>query len=234
MPRRNSVPSYGRHAASGQARTRINGRDVYLGVYDSPESRAKYQQIVRKHLAERTKVEMGRAVKLATDVTIAEVMVRYVAFAKNYYIKDNRATSQVLLIKRALKVVLERFGSLEAREFGPRALKACRAEYVRLGWCRSEVNRAARLIVQFFKWATSEELVPGSVWESLRSVHGLRSGRTEAPDHEPVGPVPEAHVETILPHLLRAPAAMVRIQMLAGQPFTGSNTLYSSCVESTA
>jgi hypothetical protein len=73
-----------------------------------------------------------------------------------------------------------------------------------------------RLIVQFFKWATSEELVPAGVWQGLRSVPGLRKGRSEARDHEPVEPVPEAHVETILPYHPPVVAAMVRIQGLCG------------------
>jgi site-specific recombinase XerD len=108
------------------------------------------------------------------------------------------------------------FGYLEAREFGPKALKAYRAEFVRQGLCRNEVNRRTARIHRFFKWAVSQELVPASVWHGLQAVSGLRRHRSEAPDHEPVGPVPDAHVEAILPHLSPAVAAMVRIQSLAG------------------
>ena len=41
MPRK-PVPSYRLHKASGQARTIINGRHIYLGKYGSPESRQRY------------------------------------------------------------------------------------------------------------------------------------------------------------------------------------------------
>lgn len=41
MPRK-SVPSYRLHKPSGQARTIIDGRHVYLGKYNSSESRQRY------------------------------------------------------------------------------------------------------------------------------------------------------------------------------------------------
>src|SRR4051794_4171761 len=110
----------------------------------------------------------------------------------------------------------ERFGHLEAREFGPKALKACRDEFVAQGLCRNEVNRRTSLIRGFFKWAVSEELVPSSVWHGLQSVAGLQKGRTDAPDREPIGPVPDATVKTTLLHVSRQVAAMIDLQRLAG------------------
>ena len=43
------IPSYGRHKASGQAVVCINGRDVYLGKYGTPES---YRNRGRCHLVQ--------------------------------------------------------------------------------------------------------------------------------------------------------------------------------------
>ena len=45
MPRK-SVPSYRLHKPSGQARTIIDGRHVYLGKYNSPESRQRYARLL--------------------------------------------------------------------------------------------------------------------------------------------------------------------------------------------
>jgi hypothetical protein len=42
-PRR--IPSYCRHKASGQAYLTLGGREVYLGVYGSPESHEKYARL---------------------------------------------------------------------------------------------------------------------------------------------------------------------------------------------
>jgi hypothetical protein len=41
MPRRKGIPAYSLHKPSGQARVRIEGRDHYLGPYDSPEPKAE-------------------------------------------------------------------------------------------------------------------------------------------------------------------------------------------------
>jgi hypothetical protein len=59
MPRKSSVPSYRLHKASGQARTIVNGRHVYLGKYGSPESRQQYARI----LAEAALPAVARRVK---------------------------------------------------------------------------------------------------------------------------------------------------------------------------
>jgi len=45
MPRQ-SVPSYRLHKPSGQARTIINGRHIYLGKFNSPESRQRYARLL--------------------------------------------------------------------------------------------------------------------------------------------------------------------------------------------
>ena len=39
-------PKYALHKATGQARVRINGKSIYLGPYDSEESRRRYDEIV--------------------------------------------------------------------------------------------------------------------------------------------------------------------------------------------
>jgi hypothetical protein len=56
--RHKAIPDYLLHRPSGQARVRINGRDHYLGLYDSAESKAKYQELVKRTLADRVKAEM--------------------------------------------------------------------------------------------------------------------------------------------------------------------------------
>ncbi len=50
----------------------------------------------------------------------------------------------------------------------------------------------------------------------MRTVPGLQSGRTPAPETEPVRPVPEAFVEAIRPHVSRQVWAMVQLQLLSG------------------
>ena len=44
------IPSYRHHKARNFAVVTLDGKDVYLGEYDSPESRAKYDALIAEWL----------------------------------------------------------------------------------------------------------------------------------------------------------------------------------------
>jgi integrase len=67
-----------------------------------------------------------------------------------------------------------------------------------------------------FRWGASEELIPATVHAALRTVPGLRAGRTAARESEPILPVAAEDVERTLPHLCHVVADMVRFQRLTG------------------
>lgn len=92
---------------------------------------------------------------------------------------------------------------------GPLALKAVRQDMVARGWSRKYTNSQVGHLLRIFKWAVAEELLPASVLHALAAVPGLRKGRTEAPDHEPIAPVPENVVDVTLSHLPPVVADMV-------------------------
>jgi integrase len=62
----------------------------------------------------------------------------------------------------------------------------------------------------------SEELVPASVYQALMTVRGLRRGHPGTYDKPKVKPVPQQHVEAVLPFLCPQVAAMVQLQPLLG------------------
>jgi hypothetical protein len=66
--------------------------------------------------------ELARDVTFTADITINQAAVRYLAHAEQYYVKNGRVTNQHRMIRLALRVARHRYGELEAREFGPRAL----------------------------------------------------------------------------------------------------------------
>ena len=45
------VPSYRRHKPSGQAVVTLNGRDIYLGKWDTKASRTEYDRLIGEWLA---------------------------------------------------------------------------------------------------------------------------------------------------------------------------------------
>ncbi len=106
------------------------------------------------------------------------------------------------------------YGTTPAVEFGPLRLKAFCQTLIDTGNSRRYINKVIAIIPQIFQWGVSEELVPASTFEALRTVEGLKKGRTTAPETEPVLPVEDAVDNAILSFLSPVLADMVRFQRL--------------------
>src|SRR4051812_34612798 len=81
------VPSYRHRKSRGLAVVTINGKDVYLGRYNSLDSRRKYDKLIQEWLAS------GRVLTSETPVdeqafSVAELIVAYMQHAKVVYRKD--------------------------------------------------------------------------------------------------------------------------------------------------
>jgi integrase len=215
MPRvaGSSTPKYRKHKASGQAVVTIAGRDHYLGPWRTKASKIEYDRLIGEWLA------AGRPLSHAdanTDFTVVELLARYWKFAEQHYRKDGRPTGEVNNIRLAVKTLKELYGRTNVVNFGPLALKALRQRWIDAGLCRNLINQRAGIIRRVFKWGVSEALVPPVVLQGLQAVDGLRRGRTEARETEPIGPVDDATVDATLPHLPPVIADMVRLQRLVG------------------
>lgn len=207
------VPSYRFHKSSGQAVVTLNGRDFYLGEFDSPSSRDAYDRLICEWLSH------GRQLPNVVgcgDLTVAELMAAYLRFAEGYYSRDGVPTSEYTCMKDALRPVRELYSRTSIREFGPIALKAVRQRMVDQGLCRRLINQRVNRIRRMFKWGVENELAPPDVLHSLQAVAPLKKGRTTARESEPVRPVPFEHVEAVLPHVSRQVAAMIELQLLTG------------------
>jgi integrase len=215
VPTAPRTPSYRHHKPSGQAVVTIAGRDVYLGRHGTPESRAEYDRLVAEWLLQG-RPQVARPCAAGGDVTVNELVLAYLKWADTYYVKGGKPTSEVRNIRLALRPVRHLYGDTLARDFGPLALKVARQAMIDSGICRTEVNKRVRHVIRCFKWAVSEELVPPSVHHGLQSVSGLRQGRVDVRESEPVWPVHDAHVDAIRPHVSRQVWAMVELQRLTG------------------
>jgi integrase len=205
------VPALRHHRPSGRAVVTLDGKDYYLGRYGSQESKAEYQRLLAEFLSGGL-----RAGSAAPDLTINELAARYLRFADGYYLKDGKPTAEPGNIGLANRPLRQLYGHTLAAEFGPSRLKAVRQAMIDSGLCRNEINKRVGKIVRMFKWAVSEELIPGSLFHGLQAVSGLRRGRSEARESPPVKPVPLAFVEAIQPHVSRQVWAMVQLQLLTG------------------
>jgi integrase len=207
------IPKYRKHRASGQAVVTLNGRDCYLGTHGTKASRIEYDRLIAEWLAAGRQLA---AVDLGTDLTIAELLIRYWRFAELHYRKDGQPTQEVVNIRYALRPVKELYGRTLARDFGPLALKAIQQRFIRDGICRDQINQRIGKIKRVFKWGVSEQLIPPSVFQALETVSGLRAGRTDAKERPPVLPVEDEVVDATLPYLPPLVADMVRFQRLTG------------------
>ncbi len=215
MPaRKSTIPKYCLHKPSGHAYCRIHGRVVYLGVYDSPDSKEEYG----RRIAELAANPVAPAGRVTSSITIIEIADAYWQFAQGYYRKPDGTPSGWL---QHIRLVLTKhlcplYGRTPACEFGPKAFKAVRQVLVDAGHSRQYINKLMPVVKQAFKWAASEEMIPGSVYHSLCTVNGLRRGRTVARETKPILPVADELVDATLPHMPRVVADMVRFQRLVG------------------
>jgi integrase len=205
------IPAYRLHRPSGQAVVTLNGRDHYLGRHGTAESRAAYDHLIARWLADGK-----RPIRDAQGPSVNEVLLAFWEHAREYYRKEGRATSQIKVIRAACRGARDLCRDVSAREFSPARLKAIRQHWVDAGDSRYYINKRIGVLKQVWAWAAAEELVPGPVAAALWMVRGLGRGRTPAPDRDPVPPAPEADVAATLVHLPAPAAAMVRLQLLAG------------------
>lgn len=207
------LPSYRLHKPSGQAVVTLGGKDFYLGKWNSKASRQEYDRLIGEWLAGGRTSPPGEE---TSGLTVAELCLRYWHFAKGYYLKNGRSTSGLDEYRQSLRLLRELYGHSLAAGFGPLALKAIREKMVKSGLSRGVVNHRIARIKRVFKWAVAEELVPPSVFHGLAAVEGLRRGRTQAREPDPIQPVDDEVVEATLPHLPTIVGDMVRLQRLCG------------------
>jgi integrase len=208
------TPAYCLHRASGQAVVRIDGKDHYLGKYDTPDSRAEYDRLVAEWLGN------GRSLppsSTAASLSVNEVILAFWKHAEQHYrAEDGTPTGEADNYREALRPLRQLYGHTPAADFGPLALRAVREAMVKAGLSRGVVNARVNRVRRVFKWAASLEMVPASAYEALRTVAGLQKGRSQAPEGEGVAPVAEEHVTATLPFLPAPVRAMCELQMLTG------------------
>ncbi len=213
MPRpRNTQPAYILHSKSGRGRLQwydaigIRHEKLLPGPFGSPESLA-----AKARLELQLATSPTRTTIVDKNISVAEVLIAFLNHAEAYYVdEDGEQTKEVSVLNYAIRQTRELYGLTPAINFGPQALKSVRQKMIDAGLCRSLVNHRIDCIKRAFKWAAAEELVPASVYESLRTLAGLRRGRTTARESEPVGLVDDATGWRPLSHTCRRTSTHVR------------------------
>jgi integrase len=219
MPKIRRVPSYRFHKGSGQAVVVLAGKSVYLGKWNTPNSRAEYERVLSEWLALRQRPKPSPNISRGADAsallrgpTVGEVILAFWQYAqKHYRYPDGRPTRELDNLRDALRPVRQLYSHTPARDFGPLALRAIQEQMIKDGLCRTVINDRIKRVRRAVRWAASVELIPASVVQGLETVPPLRRGRCDARESAGVQPVSWETVEATLPHLPGAVAAMVQV-----------------------
>jgi hypothetical protein len=120
------VPSYRHHKSSGRGFVELNGRRIYLGPYGLPETEEAYHRTLAEWIANGRQLPVDDAA-----LTVVEVCDAYWQWASGYYRHRNGTKSTFLDgVRRALKLVRKLCGSVPAADFGPKALRTLRQQWI--------------------------------------------------------------------------------------------------------
>jgi integrase len=221
MSANGKLPSYRLHKPTGQAvvtvRTAVGRKDIYLGRYGSRESKREYARVIQLLTADPGHFDRAPSSTPDHDLTVSETVLAYWEHAQLHYRSPGgKPTSQVHVVRMALKPLVDLFGGLAVRELGPRELRAALAGWVGRGLARRTVNNYLTGVRVAVKWMTAEGMVPPAALAGLQAVGSLKRHRSGARETDPREPVPDATVEATLPLLPPKHQATVLILRLTG------------------
>ena len=228
--RKGTPPSYCLHKQSGQAAVNwpIGGgkyKTILLGRHGSPESHVEYQRLLAEWRASHVSPPSDRASGAGPpDLTLSEIALAFDKHAERYYRHLNgEQTGEAQNYKDAMTLLLDLYGHVTWREFGPNSLRAIQTAMVEKNLARKTINARINRIRRVFKWAVSREMVPGTLLTGLMCVAPLRRGeQVEIPTKDGVKTItvkespgvhaiPWERVDATMPFLSKPVAAMVQI-----------------------
>ena len=177
------LPSYRLHKPTGLAVVTIGGHDSISGNTRVPKVgriRSRHRRMVgnrptsdrgrRWSRSHRERDGSWRISAMSTPIT-SRTVSRHLSQSTSAWLSGLSVNSTVALWP----------GSLGLSDSRPSAKAMIESDL-----CRSEVNKRVRRIIRAFKWAVGEEMVTPSVHHGLKAVHGLRRGRDDVRESEPV------------------------------------------------
>jgi integrase len=217
MARPSRNPKYRLHKARNLAAVTLDGKIHYLGEFESPESYRKYDALLAEwHRKQSLGPVASTPAGEVARYTCGRLAADYLVFAQRWYVKNGEPTSQIALVKQALKALVALYETEPAVNFGPVKLKNLQQYLVDQGKSRVYVNKLVACLKVAFKWAASEELVAAATYHALQTVGGLKKGRTQARETDPVRPVAQETIDETLKFLSGVVGDMIRLQLLTG------------------
>ena len=111
-------PSYRLHKARNCAVVTINGKNHYLGSYNSPGSHEEYARLIAQWRVTGNDLPAGVVPSPNGGLTVNALILRYLDFATGYYVKNGQPTGELNNIRQAVVKLKGLFGAPPLRISG--------------------------------------------------------------------------------------------------------------------
>lgn len=186
----------------------FNGRRIYFGPWDTPESTEAYG----RYLAEWTAAG-GVAPVAHDDLSVIELVDSFTATINRDYRESPAIVVDAELATRKLREI---YGSLNVADFGPVQLKAVREALIDDGLSISTVNRRVTMLKRCFKHGAENGLISGEAFHRVNALSNLKPGRCRAKPSRIVKPCNIQDVEATLEYVTAPVRAAVLLQRHTG------------------
>lgn len=211
MKKTSRIPKLRRHAQSNRpdrAYVFLDGKNIYLGDWGTPETQAAYQRFVAEWLSRGCRLEGPPS----EQVTVSELADAFLDHVEREYTSPN----VIGTAQRSVVALVSLYGPLACVEFSALSLKAIQERMVNDGLCISTVNARTAMIRRVFRYGVESNMIPGEVYHRVQAVQNLKRGHTRARPSRVVRPCSIQDVEATLPYLTAPIALCVRLMLLTG------------------
>lgn len=218
------LPKLVHHRATGRARFRHRGKDIYVGPWDAKRDRPAPEAVANaryewKRIVEGThpKFISAKRSSVATIRQAAMAFVEDLGARGKYRRADGTETSEPHLIQQALRRLVQAHGDVRCQDYSTAHLRALQRTFVKPVAKYASANggqqkRAKPLstrtanaytqrIMRMFKWAELEGYAPEGTHGKLSLVPMLEQGEYSSQKSEPREPVSPADLRAVLRYL---------------------------------
>lgn len=174
----NQPPDLCYYAPRNQAVVYMAGKRHYLGVWDSPEAKAAYLDVVRSWESQNRGKRLFHP--SGPIVTVADVVAAFLSHAEIYYRRaDGSRTGEATSFRKALTPLLK-IGERPIGQLGFADVQAIVDDWVASDYERGHINKQLGRIKGAMKWGKTKRLVPREVFAEIADVPTLPKGRSVA------------------------------------------------------
>ncbi|QEL19848.1 tyrosine-type recombinase/integrase [Limnoglobus roseus] len=218
------LPAYCLHKPTGRAyvTVRVNGkrRPIYLGTYDSPESRQRYAEVIaglkESPPAPPATPTSPPPTPPRADLLVADAYALWIAHCRVYYrLPDGSPSREQDHHRLAWVNLLALFAGRGLLSLSRRDWVAVREAMIARGLSRKSLNQHWGRVYHALKWTVEQGLVEDRVLFTAK-LTPLPAFRSAAPERSPVGPVPLEDVRATQGELEQPVRTMVELMLLTG------------------